>query len=48
MAVVAVVAFHPATSGISFLWHNPIGVIAVVVVGLLVSQFTRTPRRRLA
>jgi len=31
------VAFHPATRGISFLWHNPIGVIAVVVVGLLVS-----------
>ena len=23
MAVVAAVAFHPATSGISFLWHNP-------------------------
>jgi Na+/proline symporter len=37
MAVVMAVAFHPATSGISFLWHNPIGVIAVVVVGLLVS-----------
>ena len=41
MAVVMAVAFHPSTSGISFLWHNPIGVIAVVVVGLLVSLFTR-------
>jgi SSS family transporter len=40
MAVVMAVAFHPATSGISFLWHNPIGVIAVVVVGLLVSLIT--------
>ena len=40
MAVVMAVAFHPATSGISFLWHNPIGVIAVVVVGLLVSLMT--------
>ncbi len=41
MAVVAVVALHPATSGISFLWHNPIGVIAVVVVGSLVSLMTK-------
>ena len=32
---------HPATRGISFLWHNPIGVIAVVVVGLLVSLLTK-------
>ena len=40
MTVVMAVAFHPATSGISFLWHNPIGVIAVVVVGLLVSLIT--------
>jgi SSS family transporter len=41
MAVVAAVALHPATSGISFLWHNPIGVIAVVVVGSLVSLMTK-------
>jgi solute:Na+ symporter, SSS family len=41
MAVVATVALHPATSRISFLWHNPIGVIAVVVAGLVVSAFTR-------
>ena len=47
MAVVAAVAFHPATSRISFLWHNPIGVIAVVVVGLLVSLMTR-PRAETA
>jgi Na+/proline symporter len=47
MAVVMAVAFHPATSRISFLWHNPIGVIAVVVVGLLVSLLTR-PRSETA
>lgn len=47
MAVVMAVAFHPATSHISFLWHNPIGVIAVVVVGLIVSQFTQ-PRTEVA
>jgi solute:Na+ symporter, SSS family len=37
MSVVAVVAFHPSTKGISFLWHNPIGAVAVLVVGLVVS-----------
>jgi Na+/proline symporter len=41
MAAVMAVAFHPATSGISFLWHNPIGVIAVVIVGLFVSLMTK-------
>jgi Na+(H+)/acetate symporter ActP len=41
MAVVATVAVHPATRGISFLWHNPIGVIAVLVVGSLVSLMTK-------
>jgi Na+/proline symporter len=40
MATVAVVAFHPSTRTISFLWHNPIGVIAVCVVGLLVTALT--------
>ena len=40
MGVVSAFAFHPSTSGVSFLWHNPIGVIAVVVTGLLVSAFT--------
>jgi SSS family solute:Na+ symporter len=37
---VLVFAFHPMTRGISYLWHNPIGVAVVVVVGLLVSAFT--------
>ena len=45
MAVVAFFAFHPATSGVSFLWHNPIGVFAVVIAGLLVSVFTGGRRR---
>jgi solute:Na+ symporter, SSS family len=43
MAVVLTVAFHPATSGISFLWQNPIGAIVVVVVGLFVSALTARP-----
>jgi solute:Na+ symporter, SSS family len=37
MGVVATVAFHPATRSISFLWHNVIGVVVVVVVGLAIS-----------
>jgi len=37
MTVVTIVAFHPATKGISFLWHNPIGAFAVLTVGLTVS-----------
>jgi solute:Na+ symporter, SSS family len=41
IAVVAIVASHPATKGISFLWHNPIGVIAVVITGIVVSELTR-------
>jgi solute:Na+ symporter, SSS family len=44
MVAVAAVAFHPSTRGLSFLWHNPIGVIVVVVVGSLVSLAT-PPRR---
>jgi len=46
MAVVLTVAFHPSTSGISFLWQNPIGAIVVVVVGLAVSALAapRTAR----
>ena len=40
MGVVAVFAFHPSTAQVSFLWHNPIGVIAVVFAGLLVSALT--------
>ena len=46
MAVVAAVALHPTTSGISFLWHNPIGVVAVVIVGLAVSLVTPPSGRR--
>ncbi|MBI2221128.1 MAG: sodium:solute symporter [Acidobacteria bacterium] len=37
MAVVSTVAFHPATSRISFLWHNVIGVAVVVAVGMTIS-----------
>ena len=40
ISTVLVFAFHPRTRGISYLWHNPIGVAVVVVVGLLVSAFT--------
>ncbi|HEX2452135.1 MAG TPA: sodium:solute symporter [Vicinamibacterales bacterium] len=40
IVVVAVVAFHPATRSISFLWHNPIGVVVVVIVGTIVSALT--------
>jgi SSS family solute:Na+ symporter len=41
MATVATFAFHPATRDVSFLWHNPIGVLAVVVIGLAVSLLSR-------
>ena len=40
MTVVAIFASHPATRSVSFLWHNPIGMIAVVVVGVVVSALT--------
>jgi hypothetical protein len=38
-------AFHPATKNISYLWHNPIGVVVVLVVGLTVSLFTKPQPR---
>ena len=38
---VVVFAFHPATRSVSYLWHNPIGVAVVVVVGITVSLLTR-------
>ena len=41
MAAVAAFAFHPATKSVSFLWHNPLGMVVVVVVGVLVSLVTR-------
>jgi Na+/proline symporter len=40
MTAVAIFALHPATRSVSFLWHNPIGVIVVVVVGWIVSELT--------
>jgi SSS family solute:Na+ symporter len=36
-------ASNPATRDVSFLWHNPLGVIIVVVVGLAVSLITPAP-----
>jgi Na+/proline symporter len=41
ICTVVVFAFHPATRGVSYLWHNPIGVAVVVVVGVTVSSFTK-------
>src|SRR5260370_42122832 len=37
-------AFHPATKNISYLWHNPIGVVVVLVVGTAVSLLTKPQR----
>jgi solute:Na+ symporter, SSS family len=44
MAAVGAVAVHPSTRHLSFLWHNPIGVIVVVIVGTVVSLATARPR----
>ena len=41
MSVVALVAFHPSTSSISFLWHNVIGAVVVTVVGTAASAVFR-------
>ncbi len=41
IATVIVFAFHPATRQVSFLWHNPLGVIVVLIVGIAVSLATR-------
>jgi hypothetical protein len=38
MLVVLTVAF---TTPIAFLWHNLIGAVVVVVVGLILSNFSR-------
>jgi Na+/proline symporter len=43
ITVVAVFAWHPQTKGVSFLWHNPIGMLVVVFVGLAVSLATPRP-----
>ena len=40
ICAVVVFAFHPATRSVSYLWHNPIGVAVVMVVGVVVSLFT--------
>jgi SSS family solute:Na+ symporter len=40
IACVLVFASHPRTKDISFLWHNPLGVIVVVIVGLATSLLT--------
>ena len=37
IASVLAFAFNPATKSVSFLWHNPLGVIVVMVVGIAVS-----------
>jgi SSS family solute:Na+ symporter len=39
MVVVLTVAFSPWTRDIAFLWHNLIGAVVVVVVGLVLSAF---------
>jgi solute:Na+ symporter, SSS family len=46
IGTVLVFAFHPATRGISFLWHNPLGVIVVVIVGSAISLFTKAQAAR--
>jgi solute:Na+ symporter, SSS family len=43
IACVLVFASHPRTKDVSFLWHNPLGVIVVVIVGLAVSLMTKPP-----
>jgi SSS family solute:Na+ symporter len=44
--IVAVVAFAflPGTRSVSYLWHNPLGVAVVLVVGMSVSLFTSPER----
>jgi len=47
MAVVLTVAFSPRTRDIAFLWHNLIGAVTVVCVGMAISyaQPVNAPRR---
>jgi Na+/proline symporter len=40
ITTVVAFAFHPQTRSISYLWHNPIGVAVVMVVGVTVSLMT--------
>jgi SSS family transporter len=44
LSAVLAFAFHPATKGISFLWHNPLGVVVVLIVGAVVSLMTQPER----
>jgi len=44
LATVFTVAWHPVTRDISYLWHNVIGAVVVVAVGLAVSAVTRSDR----
>ena len=44
ITAVLVFAFHPRTRGVSYLWHNPIGVAVVVIVGMTVSLVTSSSR----
>jgi SSS family transporter len=46
IGTVLVFAFHPATRGVSFLWHNPLGVVVVVIVGSAVSLLTKPQAAR--
>ena len=43
MVVVLTVAFSPWTRAIAFLWHNLIGAVVVVVVGMSISVFESHP-----
>jgi SSS family solute:Na+ symporter len=36
-------AYNPGTRSVSYLWHNPIGVVVVMVVGTVVSLMTKPP-----
>jgi len=45
LVVVFVVAFHPATKSISYLWYNVIGAVVVTVVGTVVSLATGGSRQ---
>jgi Na+(H+)/acetate symporter ActP len=45
LAGMAAVAYVASTTSISFLWHNVVGVVAVVVVGVAVSLTGRPPSR---
>lgn len=44
LAGIAAVAYVASTTTVSFLWHNVVGVVAVLVVGMVVSLTGRDPR----